>query len=584
MQSQYKLIRDAYYSINDYSIESIKKLPYEDGREYTSSFLLIETDSYISHFKRLVRMIESENYMGYIDAGRIFYTNAKKYKLDKKMQNNFIKEFSQFSLIADKLGIDYAPLSTRLNNLNSHIDSSLYFLNDIVNFYRDYNMISSFMKNSLSHPAEMSAYEEEIAELKNKYNSIYYNIQNFEDFDIRSFTNICIDSFEAIKKEIIEKIVEVDCSKIYTQAQLYAKEKQEVLGDVSTFLVDKNFEECINTKITLTNAQKIQEYILFEDKSVTVKQNGKYHSVENKVQYYMALGDLEKSLIQYQLRKKPKLAKIISDMYDEHGEVNTVLIVIDTFLKNEQILKNMKMDIDVFNHKSFEAIDDYMNGLISTHKLHQYANSILSNKNKDLLTESALESFKILKESGVSKDSLQDMIGKKLSALKTPEEFENYLVKIINHFSEFNKERLTEKLLYVNIQPVYDENNVVVFQIDNFEQSKMLGSPSWCISRDLHYYNSYTEDNAKQYFMYDFNRNEKDNQSMIGFTIYKDGTMSTQHAKNDDYHPVDDYLKAIINKVLYKEQNIYELPEDKISELQTMFESKDNKKLKVKIA
>lgn len=156
------------------------------------------------------------------------------------------------------------------------------------------------------------------------------------------------------------------------------------------------------------------------------------------------------------------------------GKLTNVLIVINTYLNNEQILKNMKMDLSVFENKSFEAIDDHMNELINKHKLTQYANSILSNKNKHLLTDKSLEHFKILMDSGVSKSVIQNLVGKKMAAIHTSEEFDKYLEKVIEHVSGFNEEILMEKLNSNNIKPTYHENNVVVFEIDTLNNQKFL--------------------------------------------------------------------------------------------------------------
>jgi hypothetical protein len=181
-------------------------------------------------------------------------------------------------------------------------------------------------------------------------------------------------------------------------------------------------------------------------------------------------------------------------------------------------------------------------------------------------------------DSGVSKGVIQNLVGKKLSAINTQEEFEKYLEKVIEHISSFSEDILMDKLNTNNIKPVINKNNIVIFEIDTFAQSQQLGSPSWCIARSDYYFNLYKNEDTKQYFMYDFNKDEKDNQSMIGFTVNKDGSMKTQHAKNDDYHEVDDYLQKVINKILYLEQSSYTLSQDVIEKLEQEFNPKTKKK------
>lgn len=106
-----------------------------------------------------------------------------------------------------------------------------------------------------------------------------------------------------------------------------------------------------------------------------------------------------------------------------------------------------------------------MHELINQHKLHHYANSILSNKNKHLLNDASLESFKVLMESGVSKGVIQNLVGKKLSAINTQDEFEKYLEKVIEHISSFSEDILMDKLNTNKITPVINENNVVVLKL-----------------------------------------------------------------------------------------------------------------------
>src|SRR5690606_34900688 len=104
----------------------------------------------------------------------------------------------------------------------------------------------------------------------------------------------------------------------------------------------------------------------------------------------------------------------------------------------------------------------------------------------------------------------------------TSDEFNAGLQKIIDSINNFDPDIISDKSKNLNINTLYKEDNVYVFKIDNFEQSKAIGSTSWCISRHEHYFDSYTENNAVQLFIFDFNKSSKDNKSMIGMTLYSD--------------------------------------------------------------
>lgn len=187
-----------------------------------------------------------------------------------------------------------------------------------------------------------------------------------------------------------------------------------------------------------------------------------------------------------------------------------------------------------------------------------------------------MSSFKQLKEMNVTETELQNIIGKKIAAIKTPEELDAYLLKVVGQFTGFSHEAVSSKLERAGIKPVYDEGQVLVFPVKEYKDSKELGSPSWCIVRQESYFDTYTDYDKKQYFMYDFNKNEKDNDSLIGFTLTYDGDFHTQHLRNDDYLSVDDNLQNIADKIMFLDKDDFNLSADKLESLEEKF----NKKMK----
>lgn len=69
---------------------------------------------------------------------------------------------------------------------------------------------------------------------------------------------------------------------------------------------------------------------------------------------------------------------------------------------------------------------------------------------------------------------------------------------------------------------VYDNGNIVVVRVDDFETVKQLArSTNWCISKNKSYWNNYIEKQeleSKQYVLFDFSKKEDDKMSIIGFT------------------------------------------------------------------
>lgn len=102
---------------------------------------------------------------------------------------------------------------------------------------------------------------------------------------------------------------------------------------------------------------------------------------------------------------------------------------------------------------------------------------------------------------------------------------------------EWNKE---DMLLFKDMNAsdckvVYDVNNVVVMQVPSFASSKTLcgnGRTGWCLTREERYFNQYVKEprDAKQFFLFDFNKREDDELAHIGFTVRKSGGIVNAHS------------------------------------------------------
>lgn len=594
MINLYNEIKANYDEIasDGYYMERFKSLPFKphvfDSKHSDHNQLIItlneQTKELSKAVKHIVKEVASGDYSHAAYGVKEVYNSFKRDQNNRMLANIFSTYFSQLATVADESSVDYEDLTVRLDNLFKISKASFSFMDKMANFIHEYTQLEPYLKESMYNPDELNIYLDDLNDLLERNKKIINQPRDYIDY--ASLIAPQIREFEMLKDDMLFRIKTKSPDAFFNMSNYYHHEISQHSGDLASFMLDKKYEASIENRITLTQSQKIQDFVVFSDASVCYKKGGEYQLIKNKADHRAIFNELEHSIIAYQLRKKPKVANYISKLYNESGDginpvgkLENVLIVINTYLNNEQILKNMKMDLTVFENKSFEAIDDHMNDLINQHKLTQYANSILSNKNKHLLTDQSLTQFKVLMDSGISKSVIQNLIGKKMSAIHTSDEFEAYLEKVVAHVSGFNEDILMEKLNGNKIEPVYHEKNVVVFEIDTFEQSKNFGSPSWCISRNDYYFNDYKTEGSKQYFLYDFNRDEKDNQSMIGFTVRTDGSMRTQHAKNDDYHKVDEFLEKIVDTILYTKQEEYNLDHETLQRLDEQFNVKTKKNL-----
>jgi len=113
------------------------------------------------------------------------------------------------------------------------------------------------------------------------------------------------------------------------------------------------------------------------------------------------------------------------------------------------------------------------------------------------------------------------------------------------------------KMENVNADIVVERDDLLILKVNDYEASSVLGSGSWCISRSSMYFEDYTEDDNAQYFIYDFTKDSRDNDSMIGLTLTKEGNKKAMHYKNDDpvfEHSIIDKWSSTINEEL-KSQN-----------------------------
>lgn len=559
-----------------------KQMPYKDKSDAILRTLNGSHNALISSLTRVKQDLISESYKllnnNLID-NQDAIDSAMKIHNELNIIRKIKENFTQISVFADKAGVDYSKHLYRIEDLENMNDLLILPYKRTVEFIEEVRMLAPYLEKS-KNTSNHETYQNMLNELKNEYRDILKDISFIDYFQKMKNEMInYVKDFKQIVNSLIDEIQEKDPTVLSTISSQYTQELNRVNSGVSEFLISKSFNDNIKAIIELEDNQKVQAYIVFDDESIAVKRRGEYMSVNKKEDLEEAFKDLKSSIITSKLKKRPNIAKFFIQLTEENPYFDKCILAIDTFINNEQILKNMKIDLNQFKHRSFEVIDDYMNNLIEQHKLKQYANSIISNKYKHLLSDTALESFKVLKELNISEQKLQQFVGKKLAAIATPEDFEEYLGKVIDQFSGFSHSAISSRLKDQNIQPVYDEGNILVFPVKNYIDSKSFGSVSWCIVRNESYFDTYTSDNQKQYFMYDFNKNEKDNASMIGFTLTEDGYFHTQHLKNDDFFKVDKRLQDIANKIMYENKDQFILSEDKLKELEDQFENNSNQKL-----
>ena len=362
---------------------------------------------------------------------------------------------------------------------------------------------------------------------------------------------------DRLNKEHIEAFLKIRSTQMdLTMADNFLRDKQNLPlpNNITVFLQNKIDEEDdhqkgIKLRVEL-DGYRTQEIILFVDDSMLGKRSdGSYFDIFTKKQLQTVHDSIMAEYIRNTFNKNPTVAKNFIDILqkDESSSltVKRLMPSIETYANNLDFFNNKPFDLkaefaDSFNkyrkdiYRVYEDLDDKLTRKIKDHKVNQYAHSIASNKYMHLYNE---ESYKIIEDIfdlKLKNDIFQDYIGKKIAAYKTPEQFNEGLSIFLKSFNGFDMQSMLLKAENAGVQIISESDDILIIEIDNYEQSKLLGSSSWCIVRDESYFNSYTGDGNKQYFIYDFSYESSDNNSMIGFTLDAEGEHYAAHYKDDD--------------------------------------------------
>lgn len=487
-----------------------------------------------------------------------------KYNIDL-IKNFEIKQVIYIQNLKD-LNINYSDFSKSLLKINKLseklLDSFYMYMNKYYSFniYKDlYNSLDKEEKESLISLINEKNNDEIINPyiLLKEYNDLVFSFEN----DIHNIINNYLKDNNLTFAYQFEKILK----------------KKDNENSIESLLNIEIFEDKnIKSKFSFTNNQDFKNIWLFNDNSILVKKNNdELEIVKNEIVFNNIFNKLPDNIISFSLRKNPHLAKIFHKKLLELKYNNDVVSLLETMqsvLDNHQILKNINFNFNEINNKSIEAFSDLIDSSIRRYKIENYRKSIISNKYIDYLDEYNYKLFESLYDEKVSKEDLQKYIGKKLASCKNKEMFNESIKTLINIINSFEINIITNKLKKDDINIFYNKDNVIAFEIKEYQQSKKYGSQSWCIQRSSSTFENYIS-NSKQIFVYDFNKEVHDNKSMFGITIYNNGNINTQHFKDDKFFELLDYklgkeiyieaLNKILNKNQLTEENLQYLDDSK---------------------
>lgn len=538
----------------EYSLESI---------EPTSKFYMAQ-----SHLDKTIHLINNQEL---IDSTIIYFSEWEDFSnlLNVDIANEkikfyeYLKELESYLLPVEFVDevLNIRKMIIQLNNTddtweaigaNLAITPEFYKIKhrQLYDFINDPSTFSN--KNDLSDIKNLIDKDKIIETIKNIY-TVFYNIE-------------CKINIE--HPNVLE-----------SKADEYAKIINNNQSSVNEFMVNKFLDTNSNNFIELSKTNKYSKFVYFEQgNSISVQTRDKeVFKIGNSHDASLLIVDIFKYELANILRKKPTVAKMfLNILSSDPSQITGAIIAANTYLNNENILKSNNFEITESNNSSFEELDDSMNNCIKTHKSKQYAHSIASNKYLHLYNSASYHVIKQIEELGIDVKFLQDSIGKKIAGFKDSNSFNEALTRMYNSYSDFSMENMLIKSSSNNVEIISNEDNILILKIENFDQSKRLGSSSWCISRDDYYFNSYTKDGNQQYFIFNFNKTSSDHESMIGLTLLKDGKYSTSHLKNDSHYSVNPFLEDIQLKIISNKPELFpNLDADLRTKLESILKTKN---------
>ena len=368
-----------------------------------------------------------------------------------------------------------------------------------------------------------------------------YFVDNENIVDLTATFNL-MDNVDEVFKGLHTKLRDAGYQSCLADTFADAPQDKSVMG-----VLKSKIEEEENIRVyQLPEWSNINKVLLFKDASILIQtKKGEATEVLSSKDCLELRKRLVNDYIHEEFKKKPTISRTFKQInnlvYIDHFD--SLTRIVDKYKENEAILKLNDFDIlstvkenskdNQSSYRVYEKVDDVMSQIVHDHKVKQFIHSIASNKYDHLYNEQTYKIASGLYDLNLPDNSLQEYVGKKIAAFKTPEQFNEALSSFLESLNSFEMKATISKAEKFGVQVISAEDNKVILKIDDFDTSKLMGSSSWCISRDESYFNSYAK-GREQYFLFDFSKDNTDNTSMLGITLEKNGNYSAAHYKDDE--------------------------------------------------
>jgi hypothetical protein len=274
------------------------------------------------------------------------------------------------------------------------------------------------------------------------------------------------------------------------------------------------------------------------------------------------------NLFKKEIKNNYFIEKFIVKLISKNNDIlyiEDILKSYDSIKKNKRILA--KNNTDIFKSNTFEELNDKIEIIISTHKLHQLIFKNISTKHHEFIDDE-IQSLCLPLVAHENSYIIFKNLFKKISLYQNTTEFKNYIRSELIHLSSFNMDKIQEDIFRTNAKIIFKDTNKLLVEITSYEDSLALGSSKWCISYSKGMYDSYRNtlnrsrynqksvfDNSfnKFIFLYDFHKSISDPDRLIGYTINSNSEILYSMDCND--HPTsinNDYFNKYKHLINFK--------------------------------
>jgi len=286
----------------------------------------------------------------------------------------------------------------------------------------------------------------------------------------------------------------------------------------------------------------IEQYHIFEN----IHQAKKYlkdNNIPETDPKFLELKDILKNNLGY-------MGPFTKWVYNDNVTSGTT---VDT-LKKLKSINNLDKPIDSF--EKMEDLYDYLLEFDLNRKAGQVIKALPSISRENATPELKTLISNNLEYSDILKKYFREVGGRynperrHEHRVEKPPEFETYsewLYKdVLNYINNlkggFTPDSIKKKCEGVNADVIVDKPNVMLVRVHDFEASRKIGTPGWCICQTQSWWNSYVDDFTTQYFVYDFTKDVGDPKHLIGVTIApgSNGEGKIKEAQWSNNRPVGD--------------------------------------------